>query len=307
MAGNTEIPQYAKTAPESNPNCQGRGFGDGINIVNPPNGSGGKDAEVLPGFSIGVTDLSDVGTDRFKVDWNPYEEITVSLSIISKESTIVKSNPILKGTVIDEINTSWVYNPARDADITVQTIVNTGGTDPTLTFADRDYDYTGLSVTEDQTVTIDGTDGISSSDDVSSVTFGNYIAIGVTDPSLLTGILPSALQGIYDGLASRTIETTQAGHSFDAFGTSTEYMLIFHPENMGESEFTKGSFTGGYKRIYSVTRSGNPLLVDEVLGGDTVNDIIIDNGKNGFSENHFVYMSEYPGRTADKPTIMSKK
>lgn len=302
-----EIPKYADSAPSINENCLGQGVNNGLNIIfPPPQGGGGKDTELIEGFSMGITDLSDIDTDRFLIDYAPYEAVDVTLTIVAKESAVVKANPVLSGTIIDAVECDWSYNAPRDGDITIQSIVNTGaGADPTLLFSDRDYDYSGLTMIVDGTVTINGQDAHSNDSDVSSILFGNYIAIGVNDPSLLF-VLPANIQAVFDSLVTKTVLRSQAGVQFNAFGTATEYMVIAHPESWGESLFTKGSFTGGYLRIYYVNRAAVDMFVTSIEGGDIVKDISIDNGKNGFTENYFFYMSEYPARTADKPTIISK-
>lgn len=305
MAENPEIPQYADSPPPVNENCGGA-QNNGLNIITPPVvGGGGKDADVLAGFSMLVNDLSDINTDRFEVNYDPYDPVSVALVTIFKAAAVVKTNPILKGTTIDEVDCTWSYNAARDGDINSQTIINTGaGADPTLLFSDRLYDYTGLTITDDATITLDGTDGRSADDDADSITFGNYIAIGVAEPSMLFQAY-TELQNIFDALGDKRIKTTQQGQSFNAFGTDQEYMVIAHPESWGASAFTKGSFTGGYQRIFLVNRAGNDILVNEVLGGDVESDIVIDNG-NGHSENYFFYQSEFPERTGNEPTIISK-
>lgn len=307
MANENDIPQYAPSAPSSSGNCLGNSGANGLNIISPPSSGsgGGKDAEVLAGFSMQVDDFSDIDTDRFVVNYSPYAAVAVALSIVAKAIAVAKSNPILKGTTITDVECTWSYNAERDGDINSQSIVNTGaGADPSLLPADRAYDYDTLTITTDKTVTINGSDGRSSDNDVKSIIFGNYLATGVANPSMLFQ-LPSAAQAIFDALNIKTTKTSQAGHSFSAFGTDQEYMTIAHPAEWGESAFTKGSFTGGYKRIYSVTRAGSPLLVDEVLGGDTENQIIISNG-NGFSEEFYFYQSEFPERSGNEPTIISK-
>ena len=307
MAENPEIPQYADNPPPANENCGGNGGNNGLNIVSPPQvgGGGGKDAEVLAGFSMLVNDLSDINTDRFEVNYDPYEAVAVSLGIIAKSSTVQKTNPILKGTNIDAVECLWSYNAARDADINAQTLVNSGaGANPTLLATDRGYNYSGLTITDDASVTVDGTDGRTSDDEVDNIIFGNYIAIGVANPSMLFQ-LPAAAQAIFDALSDKRIKTTQAGESFNAFGTDQEYMTIAHPESWGDSAFTKGSFTGGYQRIYKVNRGGDDMFVNEVLGGDVELDIVINNG-NGFAENFYFYQSEFPERTGNEPTVISK-
>jgi len=309
MADTYIIPKYAETAPQLNPNCLGGDCNGGINVILPPPvaPAGGKAVELLQGNSIQITDLSDVDTYRFLIAYLAYEAVQVALNIVAKALTVIKSNPILAGTIIDEVDCTWSYNAARDGDISSQSIVNSGaGANPTLLFSDRAYNYTGLTITVNATVTIQGSDGRSQDSAAKSITFGNYIAIGVSEPSMLFRDPDTDTQAIFDALISKTVATTQEGVAFNAFGTDQQYMVIAHPASWGESEFTKGSFTGGYKRIYLVERTGDNLFVDEVLGGDIPLDIDIDNG-NGFIEPMFFYQSEFPARTGELPTIISKK
>ena len=310
MADTFEIPKYAETAPTVNESCGSAGCDNGgLNNILPPavGGGDGKTTELLEGFSIGITDFSDVDVDRFEIAYSAYEDVAVALSIVAKAATVVKANPVLAGTTIDAVECDWTYNAARDSDISTQTIVNTGaGADPTLISTDRDYDYFGLSITDDETITIQGSDGVSNDSDVESIIYGNYIAIGVSEPSMLFRNPDTDTQDIFNDLASKTVATTQEGVSFNAFGTDQEYLVVGYPASFGESKFTKGSFTGGYMRVFLVNRGGNNLFVNEILGGDTPENINIDNG-NGHIEPYFFYQSEFPERTGDQPTIISKK
>lgn len=306
MAENPVIPIYAQTAPTINKNCLGSCGGEGLNQILPPVTTVGKTTELLEGFSIGITDLSDAAVDRFEIAFNAYEAVAVALLIVAKAATVIKSNPVLLGTIIDAVECDWSYNAVRDGDINLQTLVNSGaGADPTLIATDREFDYSGLTIVADATVTITGQDTRSSDNDSELITFGNYLSTGVSNPSMLFRDPDTDTQAIFDGLNIQTIKTTQQNHSFDAFGTDQEYFVIAHPAAWGESLFTKGSFTGGYQRIYLVNRGGNNIFVNEVLGGDTPADIDIDNG-NGHTEPYFFYQSEFPERTGDQPTIITK-
>lgn len=299
-----DIPQYAPSKPAES-NCGGSNA-NGLNIINPPDGGGGgKNAEVIAGFSMQVNDLSDVDTDRFEVNYAAYETISVALTLVLKALGVIKPQPVLKGTIIDVVECDWAYNAARDADISIQTLVNTGApSDPVLSGAERDSDYDSLNITEDKTVTVYGTDTRSNDTDVEPITFGNILAIGVSSPSLLFQ-LPANIQAAFDALvSSRETEVNQIT-SFNAYGTNQEYMTIAHPASWGESEFQKGTAIGGYQRIWSVNRGGNFLLVNELIAGDVELDININNG-NGFTEPYFFYQSEFSERTADKPTFIRK-
>jgi hypothetical protein len=306
MADKTwQTPQYSPNPPAQNPNCGGCNQGLNI-IITPDDNSGGRTTELLEGFSIGITDLSDINVDRFEVAYAPYIAVQVALNTVFKESNVEKTNPILKGTVIDEVVCSWAYNAERDGDINSQTLSNSGAAqDPVLSGTDRNYTYTGLNITGDETITIVGSDGTSQDSDQDAITFGNYLAFGVSEPSML--FRPTTeLQSIFDALSTKTVRTTQSGYSFNAFGTDQEYVVIAYPASWGESQFVKDSFVGGYNRIYLVNRSGNLIFTDEVLQGDTLQDMNVSNG-NGHTEAFIFYQSEYPARTGDKPTVISKK
>ena len=306
---NFEIPQYGSSPPAVNPNCLGDGCdSSGLNIIVPPPDQGsGRTTELLEGFSIGITDLSDISVDRFEVAYQPYADVAVNLVIVAKAATVIKNNPVLAGTIIDAVECDWTYNAERDGDISSQALVNSGaGSDPVLTGSERDYDYSALTITGNASVTVQGSDGKTNDSDIDSIVYGNYIAIGVSEPSMLFRDPDTDKQTIFDNLVDKTVATTQQNVSFDAFGTSNEYMVIAYPASWGESEFTKGSFIGGYKRIYLVNRGGSNLFVDEVLGGDTPADINISNG-NGHTEAYFFYESGYPQRDGDTPTIITKK
>jgi len=306
MADKTwQTPQYSPNPPGTNPNCGGCNQGLNI-IITPEVGAGGKNTELIEGFSIGINDLSDINTDRFEISYAPYVDVQVSLNTTFRAASIDKTNPILKGTVIDEVVCSWAYNAERDGDISSQTLSNTGaGQDPVLIGTDRSYTYQSLNITDDETITILGSDGRSQDSDQDAITFGNYLAFGVSSPSML--FRPTTeLQAIFDALATKTIRTTQAGYSFNAFGTDQEYVVIAYPASWGESQFVKDSFVGGYNRIYLVNRLGSPIFTTEVLQDDVLQDMNISNG-NGHTEPFIFYQSEYPARTGEKPTVMSKK
>ena len=142
MAENPEIPQYSPNPPPVNESCGGGSGANGLNIINPPSsGSGGKDAEVLAGFSMAVTDLSDINTDRFEVNYDPYDPVNITQTITAKGGGTTFPNPILKGITIDEINSVWSYNAIREGDINAQTIINTGaGSDPLIDATVRNVD-----------------------------------------------------------------------------------------------------------------------------------------------------------------------
>ena len=309
---NPQIPVYSQAKPVSQPNCL---LGcSGMNTILPPESGLGKTTELLAGFAIGITDLSDAQVDRFKVDWEEYVDVNVALSVVASRLGVDKSLPILKGTEIDKLACTWLYNTERDGDISSQSIdVTTGGSDPdpanpTLNPLDRAYNYTGLSITQNASVQIQGSDGISNDSDTENVTFGNYLAIGVVDPSILLAD-PANIQTLFNALSYKGIKTTHNNVSFDAYGGATEYMLIMYPKAWGLAEFTKGAFTGGYQRIKQTTRSGNKIFTVNLQGGEVEEDVLISNNNpdGAYQEAYYIYQSEFPARTGEKPTIITLK
>ena len=304
---NPQTPQYAPNLP-SKKKCSDS---DGLNVIPILEGvSGGKTAEVLGGFSITSTDLSDASVDRYKVDYTPYVPVTVDLTLVVQSSGGVEAQPVLKGTEIVEINATWAYNAERNGDISTQSIVNSAaGSDPSLTAVARSADYVGLSITEDgESVQITGDDGESSDSDTKAVEFVNYLAIGLVDPTILINDNVD-IQAIFDAAADKRKLRTQQNQSFTASGRATEYMVVFHPASWGESAFTKGDFTGGYVRLYYVRRVVESvevdIFVDQILAGDVELPINIDNGNNGYTEPYYAYQSAYPARTG--LIVMTKK
>lgn len=307
---NPSIPVYSQGKPEAaNENCQR--CDQGNQILYPPV-SGDKSTEILAGFSIEVQDLSDANTDRFEVAYSRYTSPLVSQSIIVRISSSPRSIPLLKGTEIDEVESNWSYNSESEPAITTQSltlVTGAGDSDPanpTLIKTDRDYTYSGVSITEDASISILGSDGIESDSDVDLITFGNYLAIDVVDPSLLFQS-PAGIQAVFDALATKVIRTTQSGYSFDAFGSASEYMLIMYPASWGESVFTKNSFSGGYQRIRLVDRGGSMLFTVNLEVGDVEQDIIVSNNNpdGAFQEPYIVYQSEYTARTGESPTVIT--
>lgn len=308
---NPSTPVYSQAAPIIN-DCQGGCSGGGNQIVQPPVDQNiGKTTEIIAGFAIAVTDLSDSLVDRFRIDYQQYENVSVNLIITALANSVAKSLPILKGTIIDEVQAIWTYNAARDGDINTQTLdLIPGGSDPdpanpSLGAGDRNHDYTSLAVTEDASVQVQGGDGQTSDSDTENITFGNHLAIGVYTNLLFES--PNDIQTIFNTLASKQVKRTQNNESFDAYGASDEHMVIMYPKAWGESAFTKGIFSGGYYRLKKVTRLGSPVFTVTLQGGEVEEDITISNNNpdGAHSEEYYIYMSEYPARTGEIPTIIT--
>lgn len=252
-----------------------------------------KDVVLIEGPGIDIQDLSDTNTYKFVISSVEIEALTVDLTLVAKEATIVKSSPILLGTVIDELNLTWVYNKA----IVSQTLTNTGGlAEPSLISTDVLYDYTGQNIVANLSLTIQGNDGLgqpgSIASDTKSITFGNmmWIGSGTTKINSATAGLEAFLESL-----SGVIKTSR-NHTYFATGGVNEKHFVAYPTSFGLGTFTKGIFTGGYIRLKNV---GGTLK--SVLGiGDIESPITITNSK-GYSENYYVYESEYDNQ-ADNVT-----
>lgn len=304
---NPQTPAYNKLNPAAiDPNCGG---GGGANIILPPTGGGGggKSAEVLAGTDIAVQDISDSLVDRFVVNYAPYTDVIVDLTLTPKALGVDKTAPILKGTTIDEVLAEWSYNPETDPLIINQLLTNDFlATDPILGAGDRNATYSGEAITENKWINIQGSDGRTNDSNQKTILFGNYLSVGVTTPSLEFQD-PLLAQTVFDGLPDQRRTTTQANQAFNAFGTADppQYMIIAYPKHYGTSIFTKGTFAGGYIRMIRTLRGGIPTWVTSLDIAEVEIDVDIDNG-NGFVEPYWFYQSEFAARTGDTATIITK-
>lgn len=245
----------------------------------------GKTVEVIAGPGIQVDDLSDSDTWRHKVTRVDIVALTAALSLTAKETTIAKSIPILKGTVIDEVNLTWSYNKS----VTIQTLTNTGGLlAPTLGTVERVYNYTGQNITSNMSFTLEGNDGEGHSgsiaSDVKNITFGNLMWLGHGSSKLNTAT--SAIEAFIESLATSTIKTAR-NHTYFATGGINEHHFVAYPKAWGLATFQKGTFKGGYIRLKNVAGT----LVSDTNGNPEA-DITITNSK-GFVEAYYCYMSLY--------------
>lgn len=253
-------------------------------VVNPES-PGEKPVILIAGSSIDIEDLSDAEAHRFKISFVPYVDLLATLTLIAKEIGVVKSNPVLKGTIIDTVELDWTYNKA----VTSQTLTNTGAlTSPTLGTTERSHDYTSQTISSDVSFTISGNDGNgqpgSVDTDVKSITFGNNLLLGDTTNFNLqsTASFITATAAF-----SKTIKTART-HTYFATGGANRHHYVVYPKAWGLGTFTKGIFEGGYVRLKNV----GGTLKQELGGGDVETDINITNEK-GYSEAHYVYMSLY--------------
>jgi hypothetical protein len=244
-----------------------------------------KDVVLVQGPGILIQDQSDANTYKFRFSTVEITPLSVDLTLVAKAVGVTKTSPILKGTVIDELNLSWVYNTS----VVSQTLTNTGGlTPPVLGDTDVDYDYTGQTIDEDMSVTIEGNDGLaqpgSIASDTASISFGNYMWLGAGASK--AGQATSGLEAFLESLSS--VVKTSRVHTYYATGGVNEKHFVAYPKAYGLGTFTKGIFTGGYWRLKNVAGT-----LKVTLGmGDVETDIIITNSE-GHAEAYYVYETEY--------------
>jgi hypothetical protein len=287
---NPVIPTYSKAVPLVNTNCVS--CGSSFSIPGVDSGGGGKAVEILPGDQIAVSDLSDSTTARFLVAYSPHVALNVTLTMIAKAATVVKSNPILLGTVIDEVNLTWVYNKA----VLSQDLTNSGGlTPPTLIAADIAHDYTGLSLSVSTSFTITGNDGEGKPNsidaDTKSISFGNYRGWGIGARRDLGATTLAQMQTFIEGLigGAGTIEltTVRQDQALTAEGGNLEHFFYFFPKGWGFATFLQNGIPGGFKRLGSVSGTIQSVPLNAYEVGEQ--DILIDNGLA--SEAFHIYQS----------------
>lgn len=267
-------------------------------IVDDPGSGSQKSTIIIAGPSIAVEDLSDADAYRFRVSYEPYTALSVTLTLVAKEVGVIKTNPVLKGTVIDAVELDWSYNKA----VISQELSNTGGLiEPTLGINDVSHDYTSQTITTNTTFTISGNDGNgqpgSLGSDAKSITFGNNMILGNTTNFnlLLLADFLTAISGF-----SKIIKTARA-HSYFATGGANQHHYVIYPKIWGLGIFTKGIFTGGYVRLKNVAGT----LKQELSGGDVELDINITN-EEGYVEAYYIYMSLYDNQEdAVTPFVLS--
>jgi hypothetical protein len=242
-----------------------------------------KPTVVQAGPGIVVTDLSDINAYRFEVELADVTALVATLGLTAKAATVVKTNPVLKGTVIDEVIMTFAYNKV----IASQTLTNNGGlTPPVLDFDDTDYTYTGETIDEDISFTLTGNDGEglpgSIDTDIKSIQFGNYMFLGAGASKINSAT--SSIEAFIEALATQTIKTARA-HTYFATGGVNQKHFVAYPKAWGLATFTKGIFAGGYVRLKNIAGT---LLTE----GTPETDIMITNSL-GHEEAYYVYESLY--------------
>jgi hypothetical protein len=269
-----------------------------IPVFDPPTTSSGKDVEVLAGPGILVDNLSDTETWRHKVTRVDIIALTATLALIAKAAGVSKSSPILKGTIVDEVNLTWEYNKA----VTVQTLTNNGGLSvPTLDEDTVAFTLATQEITTNVSFTLEGNDGEGHSgsiaSDTKSITFGNYMWLGHGVSKLGSSV--ASLEAFIESLGTSTIKTSRS-HTYFATGGTNEKHFIAYPKAWGLATFTKGIFSGGYVRLKNVAG----LLVSDIGVGTEI-DIEFTNSA-GHTEAYYVFESLYDNQTdAVTPFIIS--
>lgn len=257
-----------------------------------------KGVIILPGPGIGVENLSDADNYRFRISTQEFVALTVALTLVAKEAGVVKTSPILKGTIIDEIELNWTYNKAVNSQLLTN---NSDLIEPSLEIEERAYEYSAQDIDSNISFTIAGNDGLgqpgSTASSTKSISFGNILYLG-TGPDKFN----TATSGIEAFIESLTAVTkTARSYSYHATGGTNQYHFIAYPKAWGLATFTKGIFTGGYVRLKNVLGT----LKAELGGGDVESDITITNSK-GYTEEYYVYQSLFDDQAdAVTPFVIS--
>lgn len=246
-------------------------------------GNGAGSTEILAGDSILVEDLSDSVTDRFRVSYAPYIAASTELIVIAKEVGVTRSNPILKGTVIDEADLSWVNNKVMASQALNN---NVSLVPPSLSPGDTSFNYTIQNIQNNSifTITVNDGEGLPGSIaiDTVSIIFGNNFIIG-NDISR-DGLSASSAITMANGM-TKMVKTNRL-QTYFATGGVNQHHYVIYPKAWGLGTFTKGIFTGGYVRLKNV--SG--VMKSVLEGGDMEIDFLLTNSK-GYQEAYYIYMS----------------
>jgi hypothetical protein len=264
--------------------CKGCGNGGGNTIPITDNNHLHKGVIMIAGPGIAVEDLSDAENYRFRHSTVEFIALSVALTLIAKESGEIRTSPVLKGTVLDRIELSWVYNKA----INSQTLSNTGGlAAPTLIGSDVSHNYDPVNVQNNISFTIAGNDGLgqpgSTDSDTKSISFGNIMWLGKGPSKINTAT--AGIEAFIETLATQVIKTSRS-HTYHATGGVNEKHFVAYPKAFGLATFTKPPFVGGYVRLKNVLGT----LKSELAGGDVETDVIFTNSK-GYAEAYYIYES----------------
>ncbi len=288
---NPVTPIYTRAAPLNNENCVTCGNPNSNFFQAPP--VSGKTTEILAGTQIGVTDLSDLLVDRFRIDWIPVVDLTVDLVLISYAAGVPKPNLVLWGTTLDQFELTWTYNKTP---IFSQLLSNDAGLLPSITNpTSRSASYINENIlNQDVKFTITGNDGTGLSGaiatDTNSALFGNYRVWGVgarvdqgtTNYTTFKAFVEQLIAS--DG----TTELTSLRTKSDLFGEGDvlEHFFYCYPKDWGFATFTKNNIPGGFKRLKKVGQFIQVATNDFSEDGDE-EDIIINNGNGANGDQAF--------------------
>ncbi len=275
----------------------------------------GKITEILAGSEIQVTNLSDTIVDRFLVDHVPAEQLSVGLTLVDKEATVERTNPVLWGRTIDEIQLDWVYNHT----ITTQTLTNNGGlTPPVLGPNDVQHIYTGQAIQNtDVDFTIAGDDGgnfgsLSLASDIEGIEFGNYRVWGVGErydynkasaPDLWDdNDLITFLEDLLTTSGTKELKTVRVKTNLFGEGGELEHFYYFYPKRWGFATFEKYNFVGGLVRLKRNAADKIEPATDFYAYDAGEQDIMIDNGVA--TDAFLVYMSVNDQQDDDTEPIL---
>ena len=256
--------------------------------VPPDSGGGIQSHELIEGTDILIEDFSDADNLVHKISYDPFLALTVSLAIGAYISSVLESQPVLKGKVIDETRSSWSYNKGI---ISSQTL-DEGSGPVSVPSVDRAKITTSLAITEDITYEVEGDDGQgeagSIASDTESVLFGNYMIWG--DYTNMLGQAVSQVPTLIANLANKNTEIKRDRlNSVFATGGVNQRFFIIYPVVWGLGTFTKGIFEGGFVRL----KSEGGILVDTIV---TSEDPISWTNEEGYAEDIYIYQSQYDDR-----------
>lgn len=292
--GNPITPVYSDAIYVLNKNCASS---ECPSIYVPPDGgiSGGRTTELIAGTDILIEDFSDASVDRFKVSYNPFIALTASLQILGYSGGAQKIGTILKGTIIDEIRSSWSYNKGVISSQTLNTI-------PVTPPNERALIETGLNVTDDITYNLQGDDGQGQAGSIANASdqllFGNYQIWG--DYTQMLGQPASAINTLIANLANKNQSIKRSrGNTIYATGGAGRYFFVIYPAAWGEGTFFKDPFVGGFQRL----KNDGGTLVVTPAGAE----IPIEwTNEEGYTEEIYVYQSLYDNtEDAVTPIIIS--
>ena len=279
--GNPITPIYSNAKYVLNPNCADPNVSP---IYVPESTSDGRTTEIIAGTDIFVEDFSDAAVDRFRVNYNPYIPLENTLTVQAYVASVLQSQPILKGKVVDELRSTWTYNKV----IASQTLTENGSA-TSLPIEDRDKTTTGLSITADAVIQLDADDGQGRTGstilDTETITFGNYQIWG--DYTNMIGQPATSVSTLIADMANKNtqIKTTRFNNVFGTGLTGRRFFVIY-PASWGEATFTKGIFEGGFQRL----KNEAGTLVVTVTGTELP---ITWTNEEGHAEDMYVYQSLY--------------